>query len=175
MNNESQSKNIGQKIGQGVKRMRVIDQLKKKYGQARVGEAVYLGEISPEAFFKACADPEKIPPLSGPVTMEDGMVLVPKPKRGSVLQEAITTINGERQDVYGSPEDSFALIGEYWGVYLRSQGYIIPNKRSDVEKDEVAMMMNLFKVAREANQHKRDNIVDAAGYLGIYADMQGAE
>lgn len=95
--------------------------------------------------------------------------------RGVVLHEAMQVINGERQDVYGNPEDSFALIGEYWGVYLRSKGYKIPNGERDVRKDDVAMLMSLFKHAREAFQHKRDNVRDATGYLGIYADMQGAK
>lgn len=92
-------------------------------------------------------------------------------KRGFVLAEAMSTINGERQNVYGSPEDSFALIAQYWNTYLAP-------KLCDglyVEADDVAMMMALFKIAREANQHKADNIIDCAGYLGIYADMQDNE
>lgn len=92
-------------------------------------------------------------------------------ERGKVLEEAMEIINGERQDVYGVPENSFKLIGEYWSTYLR-------NRKSPfniVDAVDVAMMMTLFKIAREANQHKRDNLVDAAGYLGIYADMQGEE
>ena len=88
--------------------------------------------------------------------------------RGSVLSEAINVINGDRQDVYGSPEDSFKLIAHYWNIYLQHM-----NKQIyAVEAKDVAIMMTLFKIAREANQHKRDNIVDAAGYLGIYADME---
>ncbi len=89
--------------------------------------------------------------------------------RGGVMVEALRIINGERQDVYGSPESSFSLIAEYWRTYLRHK------KNLEITSSDVAMMMTLFKIAREANQHKRDNIVDAAGYLGIYADMQGAE
>ena len=92
--------------------------------------------------------------------------------RGGVMIEALRVINGERQDVYGSPEDSFALISDYWTTYVRSRSPEVANAGFCLEADDVAMMMTLFKVAREANQHKRDNIVDAAGYLGIYADMQ---
>ena len=94
-------------------------------------------------------------------------------KRGSVLLDAHTVINGERQDVYGSPEDSFALISSYWTTYLRST--IEKEKRSYFTASDVAMMMVLFKIAREANQHKADNICDACGYLGIYADMESAK
>jgi len=86
--------------------------------------------------------------------------------RGSILQESKDVINGERQDQYGSPENSFELISEYWSIYLHSVGCTF-----SVTKENVAMMMTLFKIARESNQHKRDNIRDAAGYLGIYADM----
>ena len=101
--------------------------------------------------------------------------------RGYVLVEALDTINGERQDVYGSPEDSFALIAEYWNTFLRSTKSQRTNVRSehfciaDLTPSDVAMMMTLFKIAREANQHKRDNCVDAVGYLGIYADMQDGD
>lgn len=90
-------------------------------------------------------------------------------KRGRVLLDAHTIINGERQNVYGAPEDSFALIASYWNTYLRSKGLLNAVR---LDADDVALMMTLLKIAREANQHKRDNIVDAAGYLGIYGTMQ---
>jgi len=102
-------------------------------------------------------------------------------ERGSVLREAQTVINGERQDVYGNPEDSFELIGDLWGRYLQAKGWKTPGRVEGmmefIEPKDVAMMMTLFKIARECHQHKRDNIIDAAGYLGIYADMEygGAE
>lgn len=119
------------------------------------------------------SEPEKLPPISGPVTLRDGSMIRPRPTtRGYVLNEAINIINGERQDVYGSPEDSFALISDYWTTYVRSRSPEVANAGFCLFADDVAIMMTLFKVAREANQHKRDNIVDAAGYLGIYADMQ---
>lgn len=82
--------------------------------------------------------------------------------KGSVLSEAISIINGKRQDQYGDPEDSFELIAQFWSLWLGCE----------VCKQDVAMMMVLFKQVRERNQHKRDNCRDAAGYLGIYADME---
>lgn len=88
-------------------------------------------------------------------------------RRGSILAEAADVINGERQDVYGNPEDSFELIAKYWSVFLSPKFGPVP-----LYGEDVAIMMTLFKIAREMYQHKRDNIRDAAGYLGIYADMQ---
>jgi len=119
-----------------------------------------------EQFF-GDVEPETLPPLDGPVTLKDGTVIKPRAKRGTVLEEAITTINGERQDIYGAPERSFERIANYWTEYLGDQ------MTDRITPQDVALMMTLFKIAREANQHKRDNILDAAGYLGIYADMQG--
>ena len=82
--------------------------------------------------------------------------------RGSILDEAKKTINGERQDSYGNPEDSFMLIADYWSTYLDKE----------LSASDVAIMMVLFKIARQQNQHKRDNLVDAAGYLGILGDLE---
>lgn len=90
-------------------------------------------------------------------------------QRGTILDEAKTVINGERQDQYGSPEDSFTAIGDVWSWYLSG---LAPGLHPvTITKKEVAVMMVLFKLARQMNQHKRDNLVDAAGYLGILGDM----
>lgn len=84
------------------------------------------------------------------------------PSRGAILAEAREVINGERQDSYGNPEDSFADIAVLWGWYL---GRPLGAK-------DVAMLMALLKFAREKHQHKRDNVVDACGYLALYSDIQ---
>lgn len=82
-------------------------------------------------------------------------------KRGKILLEAFDIINGERQDQYGKPEDSFKLIAKYWSAYLGI----------DIFNYDVALMMTLFKIAREQHQHKPDSVIDAAGYLGIYDSL----
>lgn len=83
------------------------------------------------------------------------------PALGDCLDEAKKTICGERQDVYGNPEDSFALIAEYWSTYLQQE----------VTAKDVAHMMVLFKMGRVQGQApKRDNYVDICGYASIAAD-----
>jgi hypothetical protein len=84
---------------------------------------------------------------------------------GSVLTEALAVINGERQDHYGAPENSFDLIAKLWSAYMGNP----------ITPKDVAMLMALFKIAREYNQHKRDNLVDAAGYIGIAGDLEIVE
>ena len=84
-------------------------------------------------------------------------------ERGAVLDEARKTINGDRQDAYGNPEDSFSMIAELWTAYLDK--YVSPQ--------DVAMMMALLKIARQkTGKGKRDNFVDICGYAALAADME---
>jgi hypothetical protein len=91
--------------------------------------------------------------------------------RGKILRRALDIINGERQDQYGNPEDSFALIGKYWTEFLKANGVIVCDQVI-ISPKEVAEMMMLFKVARMSGQKPSlDNYLDLVGYAGIAADM----
>ena len=102
-------------------------------------------------------------------------------KLSDCLDEAKATICGERQDVYGSPEDSFAIIAQYWNIYLIEVQKALLIKRGFDLADyalepllsakDIAHMMILFKMARVQGQApKRDNYVDICGYSSIAAD-----
>ena len=87
------------------------------------------------------------------------------PPLGSSLDEAKKIILGERQDSYGNPEDSFAMIAMYWETYLGT------NYSGSLSAKDVAHMMMLFKIARCSGQKPcRDNYVDIQGYAAIAAD-----
>ena len=91
-------------------------------------------------------------------------------KLGDCLDEAKATICGERQDVYGSPEDSFAVIAQYWEVYL--QEYKVCS--DPLSAKDIAHMMVLFKMARiQGQKPSRDSYVDICGYAAIAADRLG--
>jgi hypothetical protein len=76
----------------------------------------------------------------------------------TILEEAAQLVdNGERQQEYGPPEKSFAAIAKGWSEILGTE----------VSSTSVAMMMIWLKIVRESNQHKRDNIVDIAGYARL--------
>lgn len=85
-------------------------------------------------------------------------------RRGSVLLEAHKVINGERLDAYGRPEDAFDDIALIWSWWR--------GKAMAYTAKDVAVMMALLKIARERHAPKRDNLIDAAGYLGIAGDLQ---
>ena len=90
-------------------------------------------------------------------------------KLGDSLIKAHSIINGERQDSYGNPEDSFRYIAEYWTAYMRAQGLFCGSAK--VNALDVAHMMMLFKLARcSGQQSKRDNYIDIQGYAAIAAD-----
>ena len=100
--------------------------------------------------------------------------------RGNILLDAHSVINGERQDQYGNPEDSFELISDFWSAYIRPKikrelakyGIVLPKEFNlELEPRDSALMMTLFKIAREEYQRKRDNLVDGAGYLGIASGL----
>ncbi len=93
---------------------------------------------------------------------------------GDLLDEAKQIITGDRQDAYGSPEDSFYLIAQLWDAYLSAHPRdkkTLGKEMSQIEPIDVARMMTLLKIARMVcGQDKRDNYADAAGYLAIAAD-----
>lgn len=78
----------------------------------------------------------------------------------SILQEAERLINGDRRGSYGHPLDNFTNTADLLNTFLHAK------LKTKLTAEDVAMIMVLLKLAREMNAHKRDNLTDAAGYLG---------
>lgn len=95
----------------------------------------------------------------------------PSPVRGrAICEEALRTINVERQGQYGNPEDTFKKIADLWTAYLFSNDPIDLH----ITPAMVADMMCLLKIAREkGGKGKRDNVVDLIGYAALGASMRG--
>lgn len=72
----------------------------------------------------------------------------------TILQEAQGLVSGDRNTAYGHPAADFQRIAQLWSAYL---GY-------PVDPRDVGMLLVLMKVARERHSHRRDNLVDIAGY-----------
>lgn len=87
----------------------------------------------------------------------------PRNTRESILNDAIRCVYSDRDDQYGSPEDCFYVISQFWSTYL--------NK--DVSPKDVAAMMGLLKIARIQNgKAKADNWIDLAGYAACGAELE---
>jgi hypothetical protein len=81
-------------------------------------------------------------------------------KTPSILLQADALIHGDRARQYGNVKDNFGR----WANLCNIMGI-------EVTAQELAMISVLGKLAREANKKKTDNIVDAAGYLGLYDEL----
>ena len=80
-----------------------------------------------------------------------------------ILEEVAKILEGDRRDSYGEAVSSFTRIADYWNDYI----YHKYKDAVTLTPYDIAMMMALFKIAREENNHKHDNIVDAIGYLAL--------
>ena len=104
-------------------------------------------------------------------------------RRNQILDEVDKILSGDRRNDYGEASASFKRIADYWNTYLM-------HKRDKIEQAaheedlpyeflrgeyltdyDAAMMMILFKIAREENRHKRDNIRDIIGYAVLAEDL----
>lgn len=92
------------------------------------------------------------------------------------LRKACEIVNGARARDYGSPEDGFTTIAILWETYLEAK----TGRSVNIDALDVAMMMELLKIARAANSPlKDDNYIDLAGYAAcaysIAKDAQDAQ
>ena len=85
------------------------------------------------------------------------------PDHISILEEANAIIYGDREQTYGHPAKNLEAIALFWSVYLFNKY----NVDIDLTAEDVCWMMVDLKKARQVNQHKRDNLVDAAGYVAL--------
>ena len=83
-------------------------------------------------------------------------------KRSEVLDTAKEYVCKDREDDYGTPEDSFNAIAKYWSQYLNHP----------VTAHDVAVMMALLKIARiQTGRFKADSYIDACGYLACAGEI----
>lgn len=84
-------------------------------------------------------------------------------KRREILAMAEKCVCGDREQDYGSPENNFKTISEFWSTYL---GYPVDSK-------DVAAMLAMLKIARIASGNaKEDNWVDLAGYAACGGEIE---
>lgn len=81
----------------------------------------------------------------------------------SVIQEAQNIIHGDREQTYGHPSKNLEKIATQWTLYLRHKY----NQQLILSAEDVCWMMADLKKVRQMNADKRDNLVDAIGYIGL--------
>ncbi len=82
-----------------------------------------------------------------------------------ILQEAAEILSGDRRDSYGDVDESFNKLAKMWSLILGAP----------VTRSQVCLCMIGLKITREMNCHKRDNLVDLAGYSKLLSILEGDE
>ena len=78
-------------------------------------------------------------------------------KDESILSEAERIVNGDRQADYSDPVANFKHIADIASAI----------SKEELSPTTCAIVMIAVKLARENYKHKRDNLVDLAGYVEI--------
>lgn len=86
--------------------------------------------------------------------------------REEILTKAAQYVSSDRNNEYGEPEDNFALIADFWGVYLGDMDSDFPDAY------DVSMLMALMKIARAAKRpDNADSLIDLAGYAACAGEI----
>jgi len=87
----------------------------------------------------------------------------------SILDEAKRLTSGDRQNDYDHPAKNFARVAKMWN------GVLADKLNAKIEPRDIPLCMICIKLARQARKHKRDNLVDIAGYARTVALLEGEE
>jgi hypothetical protein len=83
----------------------------------------------------------------------------------SVLEEAGRLISQDRRAEYGPVEESFQRVAAMWTQIIGAP----------VTAKQVALCMAAMKICREVAKAKRDNLVDACGYMALAQQIEEAK
>jgi len=111
------------------------------------------------------------PPAYKPGQILEGPIDYQHSTTETIEAEARRIIGGERNSDYGSAKDNFSNTALIWTGILRAR---FKNCNLHLDAQTVALMMAAFKLCREANKGKRDNRVDAIGYLLLEDQILGS-
>lgn len=82
-----------------------------------------------------------------------------------VLLEAEELIHGERNEAYGDAEAQFTRIAAMWSAITGA----------DLDAEDVALCMTALKLIRASDRLHPDDLLDAAGYIGLTGQIRGYE
>lgn len=80
----------------------------------------------------------------------------------NILAEANKLTHKDRQNDYDSPERNFKHIAEISSAILKKP----------ISAKDVCMIMIATKLSREQFKHKRDNLIDLAGYAWVLSRIE---
>ena len=106
-----------------------------------------------------------------PVLSLHRLKLAEPPRDESILDEAKRVTDGMRRVEYGEPADDFGRAAHMWtGILARKL-----REGQSISAMDIPLCMVAIKLARQSHHHKRDNLVDIAGYARTAAMVAGDE
>jgi len=93
------------------------------------------------------------------------------PQGECILDEAKRITAADRQADYGHPAEDFAKTALMWTGILAGR----LRDGATITEMDVPLCMIAVKLARQAHRHKRDNLVDIAGYARTASMVAGDE
>lgn len=87
----------------------------------------------------------------------------------SILKDALKLVRGSRNRDYGDPTAMYSVVADLWSAVLSHKLHT----QVDLNAEDALLMMSLMKMGREIVRHKRDNLVDASGYMELLAVAHG--
>ena len=82
--------------------------------------------------------------------------------RADILDTAKKLVTKDRASDHGDMESNFKMIADLWSTYTGA----------DIKPHDVAVMMNLLKVARiKSNPDHDDNWIDSCGYMACGGEI----
>jgi len=90
-------------------------------------------------------------------------------KKQPLLIEAHAVINGARKQTYGDGTNGMQGVADQWNLYIRQKHDATNGEgfRLELSAEDVCWMMADLKKYRQMHKSKRDNVLDAAGYIGL--------
>lgn len=87
----------------------------------------------------------------------------------AALDQAKQLITVDRAEDYGSVEENFDLVAQYWTIHLRAilKFHEVDPGTFGLNEHDVGIMMTQFKLARIWGPYKPDNYDDGIGYLAL--------
>ena len=92
-------------------------------------------------------------------------------QKETILTEAARITAGPRQRDYDHPRPNHQRIALLWNAYIK----IRQHPSADLDAEDVAKMMILLKIARDAKTRTRDNLTDICGYARCLERMRAVD
>lgn len=93
-------------------------------------------------------------------------------KQQSVLQEANELVNGDRAKAYGTAVESFGRIANIANGMMTKKEQEGMARMGEITDIQVCKILMALKISREMHAHKRDNLVDLAGYTFLLHELE---